>query len=415
MSTDIHNQIKQKFANFVDDDQAPELTNFFLKMAEESKFDEKVVAKNFTNYLAEMGADEDMSKEMNDSVMDMLRDMVIPNKAIIYPNSKKLKLSEMRKPASDEKPEEKSEEKSEEKPVTEKKSVTPVKKAPVKAAPVKKAVVPIKKADDDEKKAVKKAPVKKEKVVRSSGYQIYYHEIKKTVEENLEKDWKKKYADAPYTKNNTLVSQEIGRLWKEMGEKQKDKVEEYNSRAMDKNKANNIVSKSKSKTPENEKRPLSGFQMFQKVKKEEVLEKYRSDKKMAKDEAIKPTDAMTIVSKAWADYKKDEALKAEMDRLAAAYNEENGRKPSTKSNEKAKDKRTNPYLMFCQEFRDEYRAEHDRTDPDFDVYAESREMNKKWTAIKNDAEKLEAWAIIAHDENVARGLVEESENPTTEE
>jgi hypothetical protein len=342
----------------------------------------------------------------------MLRDIIIPNKAVLYPGNKKLKLSEIRKPTSEEKSEEKakSEEKSEEKPVTEKKSVTPVKKAPVK-----KAIVPIKKSDDDEKKVGKKAPVKKEKVVRSSGYQIYYHEIKKTVEENLEKDWKKKYADAPYTKNNTLVSQEIGRLWKEMGEKQKDKVEEYNNRAQDKNKANNIVSRSKSKIPENEKRPLSGFQMFQKVKKDEVLMKYRSDKKMAKDEAIKPTDAMTIVSKAWAEYKKDEAMKEEMDRLAAVYNEENGRKPSVKTNEKANDKKTNSYLEFCKEFREEYRAEHDRTDPDFDVYAESREMNKKWATIKADKEKLDAWTIIAHDENVARGLVEENDTPVAEE
>jgi hypothetical protein len=43
---DIHNQINQKFSNFVDDEQAPEITNFFLKMADESKFDENVIAKN---------------------------------------------------------------------------------------------------------------------------------------------------------------------------------------------------------------------------------------------------------------------------------------------------------------------------------------------------------------------------------
>jgi hypothetical protein len=430
MSTEIHNQIKKSFSEFVEDSQAPELTSYFLKMAEDSKFDEKAINKSFGEYLKNMDADDDMISEMSEKAMEILRDMIVPNKSTLYPsNNKKLKLSDIRKPSESEKSEEKFEkseekpEKSEEKPsTTEKKTVT-VKKVIEKPKPVAKKSAPAKKSeekeDDEEKEesspeSGKKSTKKGAKVaVRASGYNLFYHEIKKEVEINLEKDWKKKYADAPYTKNNTEVSREIGRLWEEMKEKQKDKVEDYNNQANEQNKKNNIVPRGKAKTPENEKRPLTGFAMFHKIKKDEVLVDYRKENNMSEDEKIKPTDAMAIVSKAWSEYKKDETKKAEMDRLAAEYNEEHGRKATPKQKDKASEKKTNPYLMFCENFREEYRATNNRDDPEFDVYAESREMNKKWKSIKDDADKFEAWKTIAHDENVSRGLV--SEDETAEE
>lgn len=430
MTTEIHNQINKAFSDFVEDSQAPELTEFFLKMAENSKFEEKTVTKSLKEYLQNMGADADMIKEMSEKAMEMLRDTIIPNKSTLYPSAtpKKLKLSDMKKQT--EKAEEKSEENAEAEAEPEKKVVTPIKKvtpAP-KKAPSKKA------AEEDEEESTpasasasakkggkkapaKKAPAKAKAPTRASGHSLFYKEVKEEVMEFLEKDWKKKYANAPYTKNTTTVSREIGRRWEELNKNNKEKAEEYNARAAEENKKNNIQSRGKTKVSESDKRPLNGFSMFHKIKKDEVLANYRKEKNMAEDAKIKPTEAMTIISQAWAGYSKDAEKKAEMDRLAAEYNEEHGRKPAPKK-EKSSDKKTNPYLLFCQNFREEYRAEHKTEDGELNVYQEASEMNKKWKTIKDDKEKHDAWILLAKEENIARGLIPEDgteEEETAEE
>ena len=393
MTTEIHNQIDKAFSEFVDDEQAPDLTKYFLELAEDSKFDKKEINKKFSEYLSKMDPDEDMLKEMTDKGMEVLDDIIMKNKATLFPHLEPVKTKlKMKDISKNEKPKTKLGMGK----ITKKETLTPEEE-------------PAKESDDDSGSSdSKKSSGKKTSKgpTRASGYTLFLHDMKKKIEAELEEEWNKKYPDAPYTKNNVEVSKEIGRRWRE--DTPKEEVDRYNAKAAEQNKANNIEPRGKSKVPESEKKPLTGFSMFHKVKKEEVLADYRKKNKMSEDEKIKPTDAMAIVSRAWGEYKKDPDNKAEMDRLAAEYNEEHGRKHTPKKkSEKSNDKKTTAYLEFCKNFRDEYRKDHDREDPDFDVYAESREMNKEWKKIKDDDEKHDAWKTIAHDENVKRGLVEE--------
>jgi hypothetical protein len=78
--------------------------------------------------------------------------------------------------------------------------------------------------------------------------------------------------------------------------------------------------------------------MFYKIKTKEILVNYRKENNMSENEKINPIDAMVIVAKAWSEYKKDETKKAEMDRIAAEYNEEHGRKAAPKQKDNASDK-----------------------------------------------------------------------------
>jgi hypothetical protein len=124
---------------------------------------------------------------------------------------------------------------------------------------------------------------------------------------------------------------------KELEKKELDKKELKKEEPME-NELKNEEPMGKAKTPEKKKRPLTGFAMFYKIKTKEILVNYRQENNMSENEKINPIDAMVIVAKAWSEYKKDETKKAEMDRIAAEYNEEHGRKAAPKQKDNASDK-----------------------------------------------------------------------------
>lgn len=384
MSTEFHTQINESFGEFVE--ETDKLTEYFLDMVEEQKFNRKKVEKEFTAYMSDLGADGDDLKDIVNKGMELLQDVVVPNKSDLYPDSvkPKLKVGDLKKKEAS--------------PPTKKKfSMGSIKKKEETES-----------GSDQEDSAESSPNKKKSGAKRASGYTLYYNSVKDEVKEALETEWKEKYPDAPYRSNPAEVSRKCGQMWAKFQEDEPEKAQKFKDDADAQNSANGIVSHAKSKKPENEKKPLTGFQMYHKLKKGEVLDAYRKEHKMKADEKIAPTDAMTIVSESWNEYKKNEDDVAEMNRLAEEYNTEHGRVHVKKEkSDKKSDKKTNAYLEFCSNFREEFRAKKKEDSAELDTYEESKLMNQKWNnEIKADKKKHEAWKQIAKEENISRGFEE---------
>tara|TARA_R100001163_G_C5068434_1_gene208708 strand:+ start:6179 stop:7324 length:1146 start_codon:yes stop_codon:yes gene_type:complete len=381
MSTEIKTQIVNSFKDFVDGDEEEVVENL-MKISENSKFNQTSVNKEFKKYLEEMGAEDDLLNDMLECGMKAFKECIVPNKSTLY-EKPKMKLNSLKKKS------------------------TPVKKAkPESATKTEKAA-----SDNSDSDSADDGNGKKTKAKRASGWTLFRKAKKEEIIERLQSEWNEKYPDEEWVKNEAQITSELSKMWKVAP---KEEADEFKKRANAINKENGIVSAGKKAVNDSDKGPVSAFNMFNKLKRSEILAQYRKDNKISEDEKIKTTKVFTLTSKAWKEA--DEDTKAQMQTEADKFNKEHDRKPKVKESKSgSKDpKKTNPYLEFCKKFREEWREDHPRDAEDFDSYAEQREMNSKWKEIKKNEKEFESWKIIADEMNEENGFAKKEETEDKE-
>lgn len=365
MADTLRSEITSGFEEWVDEPEP--VSEELLRLSRAHNFDEKRVRTEFRKFLGKVGAEGDTLSDMTERGMDLLRDQIGPNRSTLWDDlaekKTKLKLGGLKLKSTDSSAE----------------------------------------ADSDSS-ATKKTggKAKKEKTPkRQRGYDLFFNENKDTLKDELRAEWEKKYKDVPYQANPTAVSKELGRRWRE--DLSDEDRRRFNDQAAEINTKNGIEPRASKQTNEEDKKPLTAYQMFNKEVYDEMAQRYRDENGLEAEEKVKPTEIMRLTAARWnSEIKPNADRVAEYQEKADAYNKEHHREYRPKEKEeKVSTSKTNAYREFCRWFRKDYR---DRN-PEGNPYEEAKQMNEMWNNdVKKDDEKKAKWDREAEEENLRRGI-----------
>lgn len=331
----LTNRVKSSFEDYLESDSLNEVTEKLISLSQETKLDLSEIQSQFEEYLKEMGAEGEMLEDMIKAGESSFNDIIEPNKSVFWPdeykNKKKLGGAKMKFKSGD----------------SDSKSSS---------------------SDDDaDPPASKSTSAKGEKPKVYKGYHLYSKEVRPQVEEDLKKDWESKYPEVPYTKNTSAVSKEIGARWggtSTFGTKAQqkknnvtpEKKQEFNDKADKLNKENGVEPRSKKTVDESKRKPLNGYQMYNKLHYSELEEEYRKAHKLKATDKVKSTEIFKMSSQRWNSEVKGTDKQKEYEDKAAKENERQGRKPVPKT-KKASTSKTTAYREFGHWFREEHKSD----------------------------------------------------------
>lgn len=187
----------------------------------------------------------------------------------------------------------------------------------------------------------------------------------------------------------TDITRELGKLWKELKENDKEQLAEYEKLAAQEKEEYNALPDDEKVAPK--KRGTSAYVFFCRAKRNELKEE---------NPDCDSKEITKMLSKMWKELKEnDKEQLAEYEQLAAENKEQMKNDPEEKKPKRAR----TAYMLFCQAVRSDVKEEN----PDSDSKEITKILSQMWKELKeNDQEKLAEYEQLAAEEKERQGEVQ---------